>query len=139
MNKIAFNSMPLLFFFVIVVHPIIAQDNSTIICGQYLKNNKKVKTISIDVFNILDEHSTTYLAFVDDSTGKFRFEFPQNITQEIIFKSDIKLNLILSQGDSLNITIDENKVINFSGKIVTINQDLLNYSIYKSNRLDACW
>lgn len=108
----------------------IAQDKSAIICGLY--EDKLAKTISIDVSNLLDEHSTNYLAFTDTKKGTFRFDFPLSTTQEIILKSDRKLNLILSPGDSLHIKFTKYGTVEFSGKDSKVNQDIHKYSLSKS-------
>ncbi|GHN01569.1 hypothetical protein WSM22_30580 [Cytophagales bacterium WSM2-2] len=108
----------------------IAQEKSVIICGQY--QDGLAKTISIDVSNLLDEHTTNYLAFVDVKIGTFRFDFPITSTQEIIFKSDRKLNLILSAGDSLFIKFNKNQTIEFSGANSKVNQEIFNYRLNKN-------
>lgn len=108
----------------------IAQDRSAIICGQY--QDELTKAISIDVSNLLDEHSTNYLAFIDTKTGTFRFDFPITATQEIILKSDRKLNLVLSPGDSLFIEFNKNGTVEFSGTNSKVNQEILNYSLSRN-------
>jgi len=116
-------------FFIHFNPTIIAQ--STIISGQFEVKPVPSKTVSIDVFNLLDEHTTNYLTFVDENTGNFRLEFPQNITQEIILKSSLELKLILSPGDSIFIKFRKNKDVIFSGSNSNINQEILNYIVNK--------
>lgn len=116
-------------FFIHFNPKIIAQ--STVISGQFEVNPIPSKTVSIDVFNLLDEHTTNYLTFVDENTGSFRLEFPQNIRQEIILKSNVKLKLILSPGDSIFIKFRKNKEVIFSGSNSKINQEILNYTVNK--------
>lgn len=106
----------------------IAFGQSTVITGNFENTSTSSKTVSIDVFNLLDEHPTNYLAFVDAKTGNFRIDFPQYLTQEIILKSGESLNLILSPGDSLNIQFNKNGNIIFSGSNSKTNQEILYFS-----------
>lgn len=105
---------------------------STIITGHFDSLTTKPKIVSIDVFNLLDEHPSSYLSFVNDKTGDFRLEFPHNKTQEIFLKSDKKLKVILSPRDSINIDFKKNGNVIFSGSNSTINQEIYFYDENKN-------
>ncbi|MDJ1503392.1 TlpA disulfide reductase family protein [Xanthocytophaga agilis] len=104
---------------------VLAQEKAAIICGQF--DNLSTKIISLDVSNLLDDHSTNYLAFVDTSKKTFRIDFPITETHEVILKADRKLNLIISPGDSLFIKFGKNERIEFTGSNSKVNQEIFTY------------
>ena len=91
------------FFLIPIVIMFDTFGQSTIITGNFENSSTALKNVTIDVFNLIDEKYTNYLAFVDTKTGNFRIDFPQYLTQEIVLKSDQLIHLILSPGDSLNL------------------------------------
>ncbi len=108
-----------------------AQNNSTVVCGQIEKDLNPAKTVSLDAFSLLDHYPTNYLSFINPETGTFRFEFPLNTTEAIVFRSSIKLTLILSPGDSLFIKFNKDGRIKFFGANAQLNEEILNYSLQK--------
>jgi thiol-disulfide isomerase/thioredoxin len=105
---------------------------STFITGNFENHSTGVKTVTIDVFNLLDKSPANYLTFVNEKTGNFSIEFPQDFTQEVVLKSpEITLTLITSPSDSLNIQLKKNGEVEFSGSNAIVNQEIF---YYKKNK-----
>lgn len=101
---------------------------SSTVTGNFINNSTALKTVTIDVFNLIDEKSTNYLAFVDTKTGNFRIDFPQYLTQEIVLKSEHQIiHLILSPSDSINLQFKKNGELQFSGSKAKTNQEIFFY------------
>ena len=105
---------------------------SAVITGHFDTIDTKSKIVSIAVFNLLDENSSSYLSFVNEKTGDFRLDFPVNRTQEITLKSGERLKMILSPGDSTHIKFEKNGNILFSGSSSKINQEIYFYDKNKN-------
>lgn len=107
----------------------------TIITGKFNDIPKSRQIVELGGRNMLGEFDI--IEFVSQTDGTFKFSLDLNLAQEIYFKYQGQITLILAPGDSLNVEFakgfdiakDEelSKYISFSGNRAQLNKDLLDY------------